>query len=201
MQIRELSIPGAYEFTPKQHGDDRGIFIEWYRFERLEELLGHPLDLKQANLSVSAKGVVRGIHYALVPPSQAKYVTVPRGAIIDYVIDLRDGSPTFGKWESVVIDDVDRKALYLAEGLGHALVALEDNTTVSYLVSEVFNAERELGITPFDEEIGLNFPADLGELRLSPKDTGAPTLAEARAAGNLPTWAESNALYERLAGK
>ncbi len=114
MQIRELSIPGAFEFTPKQHGDDRGVFFEFYRFEKLEEAVGHPLSLKQGNMSVSSKGVVRGIHYAMVPPSQAKYVTAPRGAFIDFIVDIRVGSPTFGQWDSVLIDDVDRKAVYLS---------------------------------------------------------------------------------------
>ena len=187
MQIRELAIPDAWEFTPKQHGDARGVFFEFYRFEKLEELTGHPLDLRQGNMSVSAKGVVRGIHYALVPPGQAKYVTAPRGAFIDYIIDLRVGSPTFGTWDSVIIDDVDRKAVYLSEGLGHAIVSLTDNATVSYLVSEVFNLEREHGINPLDPQVALVFPDEAGEPLLSPKDLEAPSLAEALALGALPT--------------
>jgi len=198
VQIRELAIPDAWEFTPKQHGDARGVFFEFYRFEKLEELTGHPLDLRQGNMSVSAKGVVRGIHYALVPPGQAKYVTAPRGAFIDYIIDLRVGSPTFGTWASVIIDDVDRKAVYLSEGLGHAIVSLTDNATVSYLVSEVFNPTRELGINVLDPEIGLVFPPEIGEPLLSPKDLEAPSLAEALASGILPTWQESRDYYASL---
>ena len=96
MRIRELAVPGAWEITPVQHRDDRGIFLEWYRIDQFEQHLGHPLGLKQANLSVSRRGVVRGIHYADVPPGQAKYVTVVSGRGIDYVIDLREGSPAFG---------------------------------------------------------------------------------------------------------
>lgn len=198
MQIRELAIPDAWEFTPKQHADSRGVFFEFYRFEKLEELTGHPLDLRQGNMSVSAKGVVRGIHYALVPPGQAKYVTAPRGAFIDYIIDLRVGSPTFGTWDSVVIDDVDRKAVYLSEGLGHAIVSLTDQATVSYLVSEVFNPTRELGINVLDPEIGLVFPPEIGEPLLSPKDLEAPSLAEALASGLLPSWQESRDHYASL---
>jgi dTDP-4-dehydrorhamnose 3,5-epimerase len=198
VQIRELSIPGAFEFTPRQHADERGVFVEWYRFEGLEEHVGHALQLRQANLSVSAKGVVRGIHYAMVPPSQAKYVTVTRGRVIDFIVDIRVGSPTFGAWEQVLLDDMDRKAVYLAEGLGHALVSLEDGTTVSYLVSEVFNGARELGINPLDPAIDLALPTDIGELRLSHKDTEAPGLAEAAAAGLLPTWQEATAYYASL---
>ncbi|MBC7763015.1 MAG: dTDP-4-dehydrorhamnose 3,5-epimerase family protein [Candidatus Saccharibacteria bacterium] len=198
MQIRELAIPDAWEFTPTQHRDDRGTFFEFYRFEQLAQVAGHPLTLKQGNVSVSAKGVVRGIHYALVPPGQAKYVTALRGAFIDYIIDLRDGSPTFGAWDSVIIDDLDRKAVYLSEGLGHAIVSLTDHATVSYLVSEVFNPSRELGIDVLDPEIGLVFPPEIGEPLLSPKDMAAPSLAEALKSGLLPTWQESRERYASL---
>ncbi|TFC27621.1 dTDP-4-keto-6-deoxy-D-glucose epimerase [Cryobacterium sp. TMT2-18-3] len=198
MQIRELSIPDSYEITPKQHGDDRGVFFEWYRFDRLEETIGHSLNLRQANTSVSKRGVVRGIHFADIPPGQAKYVTAPSGAVLDYVIDIRVGSPTFGQWDSVLLDDVDRKAIYLSEGLGHCFVALTENATVSYLVTDVFNASREHGINPLDSDVGLVFPPEAGELLLSPKDTGAPGLAEAAASGLLPAWADMRAFYASL---
>lgn len=200
MQVRELGIQGALEFTPVLRPDDRGLFTEWYRFEPLQEHVGHPLSLRQANLSVSAKGVVRGIHYALVPPGQAKYITVPRGSVVDFIVDIRGGSPTFGQWESVVLDDVARNAIYLAEGLGHAFVSLEDDTTMTYLVSEVYNAQRELGVNPLDPEIGLVFPPEAGELRLSPRDLEAPSLAEALEAGRLPDWDETQAYIASLKG-
>ena len=188
MQIRELSIGGAFEITPRQFPDDRGTFWEWYRFGALAEAVGHPLDLRQGNGSVSRRGVVRGIHFADVPPSQAKYVTVTSGAVIDYVIDIRVGSPTFGEWEAVRLDAVDRRAVYIGEGLGHAFVSLEDDSTVTYLVSEVFNPGREHGVTPLDATVALEFPDEIGEPLLSPKDLDAPTLLEAEAAGLLPTW-------------
>jgi len=198
VEIRELSIKGAFEITPILRGDDRGVFLEWYRFDLLSQAVGHPLDLRQANTSVSKRGTVRGIHFADIPPSQAKYVTATRGAIIDYVIDIRVGSPTFGQWDSVRLDEVDRKAIYLAEGLGHAFVALTDDATVSYLVSSTYNAGREHGINPLDPEVGLIFPEEAGELSLSPKDTEAPSLAEAAASGLLPTWADAQAFYAEL---
>jgi dTDP-4-dehydrorhamnose 3,5-epimerase len=198
VQIRELKIPDSYEVTPKQFGDDRGVFLEWYRFDRLAEAVGHPIDLRQANTSVSKRGVVRGIHFADVPRGQAKYVTATHGAVLDYVIDIRVGSPTFGQWDSVLLDDVDRRAIYLAEGLGHAFVALTDDATVSYLVTDTFNAEREHGIDPLDPEIGLVFPPEAGEALLSPKDTDAPGLSEAAAAGLLPTWDDMRAFYATL---
>lgn len=187
--MRELTIPRAWEFTPTQHRDERGVFAEFYRHEALTEAVGHPLPVRQGNVSVSARGVARGIHYALVPPGQAKYVMVPHGAVLDFVIDLRVGSPTFGDWDSVVLDDVDRRAVYLSEGLGHAIVSLVDQTVVSYLVSEVYNAERELTLDLFDSDIGLVFPGAVGDLLVSPRDAAAPSLAEAIARGLLPEWA------------
>jgi dTDP-4-dehydrorhamnose 3,5-epimerase len=198
VQIRELGIAGAVAFTPRQFPDDRGLFTEWYRFDTLADAIGHPLDLRQANLSVSAKGVVRGIHFADLPPSQAKYVTVPHGAIIDFVVDIRVGSPTFGQWEAVRLDSVDRCALYVAEGLGHCFVALEEGTVVTYLTSDVFRPEREHAITPLDESIGLELPFSREELRLSPKDVAAPTLAEAERLGLLPRWDDSVAHLRTL---
>jgi len=198
VQIRELSVPDAYEITPKQFGDDRGVFLEWYRFDRLAEVIGHPLDLRQANTSVSKRGVVRGIHFADVPRGQAKYVTATRGAVLDFAIDIRVGSPTFGEWDSVLLDEVDRRAIYLPEGFGHAFVALTDDATVSYLVSDVYNPAAEHGINPLDASIGLVFPPEAGEPLLSPKDTEAPGLEEAAEQGLLPSWDDVRAYYETL---
>ncbi|MGJ4846414.1 dTDP-4-dehydrorhamnose 3,5-epimerase family protein [Leifsonia sp. Le1] len=198
MQIRELSIPDAYEITPKQHADDRGLFLEWYRYDRLEEAVGHSLNLRQGNTSVSKRGSVRGIHFADIPVGQAKYVTATHGAVLDFAIDIRVGSPTFGQWDTVLLDDKDRRAIYVSEALGHCFVALTDDATVSYLVSDVYNPTREHGIDPLDAEIGLRFPEEAGELLLSPKDTEAPGLAEAAAAGLLPTWEAARAFYASL---
>ncbi|WGD38590.1 dTDP-4-dehydrorhamnose 3,5-epimerase [Lysinibacter sp. HNR] len=198
MDIRELNIPHSYEIIPKQFPDDRGVFLEWYRSDKLAEAVGHPLHLAQANVSVSKRGTVRGIHFADIAPSQAKYVTAVHGAVLDFVIDIRVGSPTFGQWDSVLLDDTDRRAIYIAEGLGHAFVALTENATVSYLVSAPFNAEREHGINPLDSEVGLAFPKEAGELLLSPKDTEAPSLADLASAGLLPTWEQAIAFYSEL---
>jgi dTDP-4-dehydrorhamnose 3,5-epimerase len=198
VKIRELSIPDSYEITPIQRADDRGVFLEWYRFDKLAEVVGHPINLRQANTSVSKRGVVRGVHFADIPPGQAKYVTVTHGAVIDYVIDIRVGSPTFGKWDSVRLDTVDRKAIYLAEGLGHAFVALTDGATVSYLVTDTYNASAEHGINPLDPQIALTFPEEAGELLLSPKDIEAPSLAEAASQGLLPSWEATRSFYKSL---
>jgi dTDP-4-dehydrorhamnose 3,5-epimerase len=198
VNIRELSIPDSYEITPRLIGDDRGLFLESFKADVLREATGRTIDLAQTNTSVSTKGTVRGIHFADIPPSQAKYVTAHRGAVLDFVIDIRVGSPTFGQWDSVLLDDVDRRAIFISEGLGHCFVALTDDATVNYLVTDVYRPDREHGINPLDPAIGLTFPEEAGELLLSPKDTSAPSLEEARAAGILPDWEAARAYYDSL---
>jgi len=200
VEIRPLSIPHAFEVTPKQFPDDRGRFLEAYRSDRLAEAVGNEFVLAQVNTSVSRRGVVRGIHFADIPPGQAKYVMCPRGAVLDFVIDIRVGSPTFGKWDSVLLDDIDRRAIYLAEGLGHAFVALQDDSTVAYLVSSPFNPSAEHGIDPTDPDIGLDF-SEVRDLLLSPKDTDAPGLHKAASQGLLPGWEDSLAFYAELAAR
>jgi hypothetical protein len=116
MQIRALKIEGSFEITPRVFPDDRGVFLESFRGDRLAQAIGHRLDIVQTNVSVSSRGTVRGVHFADLPPSQAKYVTTLFGSFIDFVIDIRVGSPTFGQWASVLLDTVDRRAIYLAEG-------------------------------------------------------------------------------------
>jgi dTDP-4-dehydrorhamnose 3,5-epimerase len=198
VQIEPLDIDGAWVCSPPQYDDSRGTFLEWFRGDRLSAATGRPFDVVQANHSVSRRGVVRGIHFADVPPSQAKYVTATRGAVLDFVIDIRVGSPTFGSWDSVLLDEVDRRAIYIAEGLGHCFVALTDEATVSYLVTSPFNAEREHGIDPLDPDVGLRFPEAAGVLLLSPKDREAPSLSEAASTGLLPTWQAARDYYAAL---
>lgn len=186
MQVRELSISGAWEFTPVQHGDERGVFLEAFKAEVLAETIGHRFDLAQVNTSVSAAGVLRGIHFADVPPGQAKYVTCMVGAILDVIVDIRVGSPTFGEWDAVLLDDVDRRAVYLSEGLGHGFCSLEDGSTVTYLCSTGYNPAAEHGVNPLDDELGIAWPTAGRdgtplEYELSAKDQAAPSLAQATA--------------------
>jgi dTDP-4-dehydrorhamnose 3,5-epimerase len=197
VEIRELSVPDAWSVHPRQFRDDRGVFLEWYRQEALAEAVGHPLRLAQANCSVSRRGTIRGIHYADVPPSQAKYVTCASGAILDVIVDIRVGSPTFGTWDSVLLDSETRAAVYLSEGLGHAFVALTDDATAVYLCSEVYNPTGEHGLTPLDPDLAITWPSDV-EPVLSDKDTAAPTLAAAAEAGLLPRYEDCRALYTSL---
>ncbi|MEO7754508.1 MAG: dTDP-4-dehydrorhamnose 3,5-epimerase [Terracoccus sp.] len=196
MDIRPLKIAGAFEITPRQFPDDRGVFLESFRGDRLAEVTGHRLDVIQTNVSVSSRGTLRGIHFADVPVGQAKYVMAMAGSLIDYVVDLRVGSPTFGEWDSVLLDTVDRRAVYLAEGLGHAFVALEDGTTANYLCSSAYNPTAEHGIHPLDPMVGLTLPDGLEPL-LSPKDATAPGLEQARDDGLLPSVEACEQWYAR----
>ena len=200
MDVRPLDISGAWEFTPKQHGDARGLFAEWYKESVFADAVGYPLHVAQSNLSVSAKGTLRGIHFAQLAPSQAKYVFCPQGSILDVVVDIRTGSPTYGQHEVVRLDDVDRKALYLAEGLGHAFYAEQDGSTVTYLVTAPYAPSREFEIHPLDPVIGIAWPQDVEPL-MSPKDLAAPTLQEANDKGLLPAYEECLAFYDSLRGR
>ncbi|MFW5475059.1 dTDP-4-dehydrorhamnose 3,5-epimerase family protein [Knoellia sp. CPCC 206450] len=196
MEFEPLVIEGAFVVTPRQFPDDRGVFLESFRGDLLAEHLGHRPDIVQTNVSVSSRGTVRGIHFADVPPGQGKYITVLSGSLVDYVVDLREGSPTFGRVEEVHLDTVDRRAVYLTEGLGHAFCALDDDTTAMYLCTAAYNPTGEHGIHPLDPEVGLAIPEGL-EVTLSPKDEAAPTLAQARESGLLPTWEQWQELHGR----
>jgi len=196
VQYRELAVPGAWEITPRQFGDSRGVFLEWFKNAPFADAAGHGFDLQQANMSVSAAGVVRGVHFADLPPGQAKYVTCPFGAVLDVAVDLRVGSPTFGQWDSVLLDDRERRAIYLAEGLGHAFMSLAEGSTVVYLCSSSYAPGREHGVHPLDDQLAIAWPTTDRdgrpiERQLSDKDLAAPTLADAAASGLLPSWAEA----------
>lgn len=197
MEIRPLSVEGAWEVTPRQFPDPRGVFAEGFRVDHLAKQIGHEMLVRQTNISQSVAGAVRGIHYCDVPPSQAKYVTALSGVFVDFIVDIRVGSPTFGQWDSVLLDTADKKAVYLSEGLGHALVCVEDGTCV-YLCSEVYNPTGEHGITPVDPDIALTLPEGLVPV-LSEKDTAAPTLAEAKEQGLLPLYDDCLAYRRSLA--
>lgn len=197
MEIRELAVPDSYVLDLVPHGDPRGRFTEWYSAGVLSQAVGHPLTLAQANHSVSSRGVLRGVHFALVPPGQAKYVYCPAGKVLDVVVDVRVGSPTFGVHDAVLLDSEQPRAVYLAEGLGHAFVALEDRSSVTYLVSSRYDPTREFGVSPLDPELDLPWPSDV-EVELSAKDRAAPTLAQAKEQGLLPTMEECADRYAAL---
>ena len=140
--MEPTSIDGAWTFTPAVHSDDRGHFLELFRAADLSESLGYWPQTAQANCSMSRRGVIRGVHFATVPPGQAKYVTCVSGAILDVIVDIRVGSPDYGRWEAVRLDDTSQRALFLEVGLGHAFTALSEEATVVYLCSTPYSPGR-----------------------------------------------------------
>ena len=187
--MKPLGIGGAWVLTPQIHQDSRGSFLEWFRGEEFAEAVGHRLNVAQGNCSVSRRGAIRGIHFADVPPGQGKYVTCVSGAVLDVAVDLRVGSPTFGRWEAMRLDDDTRCALYLAEGLGHAFMALTEGAVVLYLCTTSYNPGREHGVHPLDPAIGIAWPEGIDPV-LSGKDAASPGLAEAQQHGLLPDYGE-----------
>ncbi|WP_410620674.1 dTDP-4-dehydrorhamnose 3,5-epimerase family protein [Amycolatopsis sp. cmx-8-4] len=197
MQFRRLSVPDAFEFTPRAFPDDRGLFTAPFQEDVFRAAVGHRLRLGQSNHSVSKRGSIRGVHFAETPPGQAKYVYCARGSLLDVVVDVRVGSPTFGKWDAIRLDADKFNAAYLAEGLGHGFIALEDDTAMAYLCSEPYNPTGEHGINPLDPALDLPWPSDITHI-LSEKDRAAPTLAEAAEQGLLPAYGDCVAYYDKL---
>lgn len=174
--LTALSIDGAWLYQSNVFGDPRGYFTEWFQKDLLESELKREFSVKQANLSKSKRGVVRGIHFSIAKEGQAKWITCTSGAILDVVVDIRPNSPTFKKWISVELSAGSGKSIFMSEGLGHAFLALEDESTISYLLSSPYSPKDELGISPTDPDIGIIWP--MSELHFSPKDQEAPSLAD-----------------------
>jgi dTDP-4-dehydrorhamnose 3,5-epimerase len=198
MNFRELTVPGAWEITPDVHADSRGTFSEWFTESAFAAITGHRFDLRQANYSVSAGGVLRGLHFAELPPGQAKYVTCVQGSVCDVVVDIRVGSPTYGQWDSVLLDDIHRRSTYISEGLAHGYLTLQDQSTVMYLCSAPYAPEREHTIAATDPAIGIDWPLPAAQSLRSGRDASAPSLAEVRESGLLPTWDETRTFIDGL---
>jgi len=177
----------VYQFDPVLRPDDRGVFLESFKANTFADAVGHTFDLAQMNISVSKGGTIRGVHFADVPPGQAKYVQCFAGSILDIVVDIRVGSPTFGDYDAVELSAESRTGLYIPEGFGHAFCALSDSATVGYLCSEGYSPQREHGIHPLDPDLALPWPATASPV-LSAKDAAAPTFSQARESGLLPNF-------------
>ncbi len=181
MSFTPLKIEGSWVFEPKKFDDERGSFHEVFKLPQISEALGRTFEVKQANQSISKAGVIRGIHWADVPPGQAKYVSCFRGKIWDVVVDIRVGSPTFGQWDAAEISAENGKSVLIEEGLGHVFLSLEDNSVVSYLCSEPFSPSSEHGINPLDQDLAIPFASNWNNTNfvISPKDSEAFSFAEA----------------------
>jgi dTDP-4-dehydrorhamnose 3,5-epimerase len=186
MELTPLGIEGAWLAESPIWSDDRGFFREWFKSERIEQVLGREFNVEQANISSSTKGTVRGIHYSLAAKGQAKWVTCVSGLVKDVIVDIRPNSKTYGKWIEVELSGTSGNAALIAEGLGHGFVSLADVSTVAYLVSSPFSPSEEFEINPLDKAIGINWGIPNSELKISEKDKAAPTLAERLVQGKLP---------------
>jgi dTDP-4-dehydrorhamnose 3,5-epimerase len=185
MKITPLSIEGAFIAESSIWKDDRGFFREWFKAEEIKGAIGRDFWIEQANISVSSRGTLRGIHYSIAPRGQAKWITCVSGSIQDVIVDIRPSSKTFGYWVDVELKGDSGKAIFISEGLGHGFLALEENTAVVYLVSTPFSPSHEFEINPLDQNIGVNWSLDQETLKISSKDRNAPTLKQRLREGKL----------------
>ncbi len=189
MKISAMTVPGAYRIEPEQHPDSRGHFFESVRGDQLLADTGWDLAVRQVNFSVSRRNTLRGIHGTTVPPGQAKFVTCVRGRALDIAVDIRVGSPTFGCFDLTYQSPESGVAVYLPDGIGHAFLALTDDTTMCYLCSTEYVPGTMIEIDALDSALALPWQLDGPPIR-SAKDAAAPTLAAAAAAGLLPGYAQ-----------
>jgi len=195
--VRELKVKGAFEVTPTVFPDSRGAFADFFQLPAFCRATGHPFPLAQASHSVSRRGTVRGVHVTAAPPGLAKYVHCTGGRALDFAVDLRVGSPTFGQWDCVTLDQEHLRSTYLPVGVGHAFIALEDDTSMVYLMSGGYVPDNEHAVSALDPRVGL--PLDLAdEPVMSQRDRDAPTLEHALRLGILPRYETSLALDRAL---
>jgi dTDP-4-dehydrorhamnose 3,5-epimerase len=185
--VIQLSLDGAWLMEPKVICDVRGSFCEVFRNSVVHERSGRSLQIAQVSCSVSKQGVIRGIHYTDGQPGQDKYVTCVYGAVLDVAVDLRVGSPTYGRWEAYQLDDVTHRAAYITAGLGHGFAVLSAEATLLYLCSSEYVMGQERCVSPFDVELAITWPPSQERI-VSDRDGSAPALAEARRLGQLPLY-------------
>jgi len=186
MKFTELSIKGAWVAESEIHSDNRGNFSEWFKKSKIKSITGFEFEAAQANISTSKNGTLRGIHYSLAESGQAKWVTCISGSVLDAIVDIREESPTFGKFETIKLEPSLGRSVLIAPGLGHGFLAQEDLTTIAYLLSSPFSPSDEYGINPLDKEIGINWGREMNSLTLSDKDRNSPSLESQKISKKLP---------------
>jgi len=164
---------------PTVFGDSRGYFVETFRQDKLEEFLGYKINFCQDNESKSKRGVLRGIHYQLPPFAQTKLVRVIKGRVLDVAVDIRKGSPTFGKCVAVELSSQNKRQLLVPRGFAHGFVVLEDDTVFAYKVDNYYSPKSDRGILFCDESLGIDWQLEKDQLLLSQKDTKQPLLKDA----------------------
>ncbi|MCH5245697.1 MAG: dTDP-4-dehydrorhamnose 3,5-epimerase [Muribaculaceae bacterium] len=178
MEYQELEIPGVWLLTPKRFGDNRGYFAETYRKSEFDNTIGHPIDFIQDNESLSAGGVLRGLHFQRGEASQAKLVRVVEGTVVDIVVDLRAFSPTFGRHLAVTLSDDTGCQLFVPRGFAHGFIVLSPRARFIYKVDNYYNPAAEVTLRYDDPKLGIRWPEVDMPLNLSPKDLNGHTLQE-----------------------
>lgn len=174
MKVIQTHLSGCVVIEPAVFGDDRGFFFETWNAERFAQL-GLPSKFVQSNVSSSSKGVLRGLHYQW-PRPQGKLVSVLEGEVYDVAVDIRHGSPTFGRWEAVVLTAENKRQFWIPEGFAHGFAVLSERAVFSYLCTDVYVKEADAGVCWNDARIGIDWP--ISEPLLSGKDAVAPFLDE-----------------------
>ena len=178
MNFIKTDIPDVVIIEPKLYGDDRGYFVETYRKDTLENFLGYKINFCQDNESKSSKGVLRGLHYQLPPFAQTKLVRVIKGKVLDVAVDIRKGSPSFGKYVSVELSEKNKKQLFIPRGFAHGFVVLEEDTVFAYKVDNYYSPNNDRGIIFNDNNLKIDWLLPSSKLKLSEKDKIQPTLNE-----------------------
>lgn len=175
-QIQELAIRGVWLQRACLYNDNRGFNYEGFKKSNLQQIINRDFMVAQVNVSRSNLGTIRGIHASIAKEGQAKLVTCVTGRIWDVAVDLRVKSPTFKKWVGVELDSKSGESLLISEGIGHGFLALEEGTTVVYLMSSPYSPSEEIAVNPRDPDILIQWPREI--IHISTRDDNAPLLAE-----------------------
>jgi len=185
MIFEEFAFDKSWIVQSEVHEDSRGNFRESFRRDKFRDISGLDFEIQQSNCSVSSANVLRGIHFSNSKLGQAKWISCIKGEIVDYVIDLRMESQTFGKWKSVVLSAENAKSIIIGSGMGHAFVVVSQEAIVSYSLTSCYDPSTEMTITPFDKDLGIKWPVETPIL--SDRDVKGSTLSELIASEKLPT--------------
>jgi dTDP-4-dehydrorhamnose 3,5-epimerase len=180
MQVTPTTLAGVLLLAPKVFTDARGHFLESFNQRGFESAVGHTVNFVQDNHSCSQRGVLRGLHYQLPPHTQGKLVRVVRGSAFDVAVDIRKGSPTFGRWVGAMLDATSHRQMWIPPGFAHGFLALEDDTHFLYKTTDYYAKECERAIMWNDPAIGIDWPNLGSPPLLAAKDAVAPSLAQAQ---------------------
>ena len=181
MKFEKLEINGLVLCKPKVIKDERGFFSETFRKDLLEDFISEKLDFCQHNTSQSSFGVLRGLHFQTKPKAQTKLISVSHGEILDVVLDVRKGSPSYGKHCSVILNDINNFQLLVPKGFAHGFISLSESVRVNYQVDNYYSSENEFGINPFDNNLKINWILEKNQIIINEKDILHKNLSESAA--------------------